>query len=240
MRTVQPITGLPIVLLRGFHHGAIVCSRRSTLKGPDDLKGKRVGVRAYSQTTGVWVRGILQSEYGIDPASITWVTEEAAHVEQYRDPPNVVRTQPGESLHALLLTGEIDAAIGLRQADPKDVRTVIPDADDAASAWYRKTGTYPVNHVLAVRNDLLAAHPWLGLELFAMFTAAKQHARATAAPVVRPDPALARLMSVVGDDPLPHGMAANRRSIETLLEFAAEQALTPTTYRAPDLFVQAC
>jgi 4,5-dihydroxyphthalate decarboxylase len=182
----------------------------------------------------------LKSEYGVDLDSITWITEEDAHVQEYRDPPNVVRTKSGESLQALLLRRDIEAAIGLRQTNPNDVRTVIPDADDAASAWYRKTEIYPVNHVLAVRDDLLGAHSWLAEELVALFTTAKQRAHASAVPVARADTSRARLMDLVGDDPLPYGMASNLRSIEMLLKFAADQALTPKTYRAADLFAQSC
>ncbi|MGH7058117.1 MAG: ABC transporter substrate-binding protein [Acetobacteraceae bacterium] len=228
----KPITALPIVLARGFHHAALVCRRDSPLAGPRDLMGKRVGVRAWSQTTGAWVRGILQSEYGLDPKSVTWVTTEDAHVAEYRDPPHVVRAASGETLLALLLAGKIDAAVGLKQADPNDLRTVIPDAALEAERWYCKTGIYPVNHVIAVRDDLLAAHPWLGRELMDLFTSAKQHARAIKAT----DSAEDRLIAMVGADPLPYGMSANRRSIDMLLSFAAEQGLVAKAYRAADLF----
>ena len=123
--------------------------------------GKRVGVRAWSQTTGVWVRGILQDEYGIAPDSMTWVTEEDAHVQEFADPPFVQRIAAGQDLRAMLLSGEIDAAIALAGLDPEQVRTVIPDADAAAAAWSRKTGVYPINHVVVVKDALLAEHPWL-------------------------------------------------------------------------------
>ena len=86
------------------------------MRGPEDLAGKRIGVRAYSQTTGVWLRGILLDTYGVDHRSITWVTEEDAHVQEYRDPANVVRIAPGQDLKAMLLSGEIDAAIALGRA----------------------------------------------------------------------------------------------------------------------------
>src|ERR1700722_6671172 len=87
----KPLIGLPIVVMRGFHHAALVCPVGSTLTGPSALKGNGIGVRAWSQTTGVWVRGILRDEYGVDHRDITWVTEEDAHVQEYQDPPNVTR-----------------------------------------------------------------------------------------------------------------------------------------------------
>src|SRR5258706_13901712 len=92
----KPITALPIPLWRHFHHNSLICPQGSTLRGPGDLAGRKVGVRAYSQTTGVWIRGILETEYGLDLDSVTWVTLEDAHVAEYRDPANVVRAESGK------------------------------------------------------------------------------------------------------------------------------------------------
>ena len=108
------LTGLPVVVMRGFHHAALVCPAGSPLRGPADLAGKRIGVRAYSQTTGIWLRGILLDTYGVDHRSITWVTEEDAHLLEYRDPANVVRIGPGPG-------PESDAAFwGDRRGDRSD------------------------------------------------------------------------------------------------------------------------
>ncbi len=227
----KPITALPVVVMRGFHHAALTCRHDSPLRGPADLKGKRIGVRAFSQTTGVWVRGILLDEYGVDHRDITWVTEEDAHVQEYQDAPNVTRIEPGQDLRAMVLSGEIDAAIALTGLDQTKVRTVIPDADAAAAAWYRKTGAYPVNHVVCVRTDLLNEHPWLGAELMRMFHEAKA-ASGTA-------PAEARYAATIGGDPLPYGLQANRTGIEYCLRYAAEQGLVSRVYRPEDLFLTA-
>jgi 4,5-dihydroxyphthalate decarboxylase len=231
----KPVIGLPIVLHRGFHHSTFNCLKSSPLKGPADLMGKKVGVRAYSQTTGVWVRGILKAEYGLDHADVTWVTMEDAHVAEYRDPPNVVRAAPGKTLRAMLLAGEIDATIGLAPADTNEVRTVIPNADEAAAAWYRKTGIYPSNHTVVLRSEHAAANPWLAGELYRMFVAAKEQAR-TAAKSTPPSAAQTRLLALVGSDTLPYGMSANRASMEMLLRFAVEQKLIPRAYRLEELF----
>src|SRR3974390_180851 len=125
----KPITALPVVLLRGLHHGALICRRDSSLRGPADLVGKRIGVRAWSQTTGVWVRGVLHDEYGIAPDSMTWITEEDAHVQEFADPPFVQRIVPGQSLPAMLHLGEIDAAVALTGIEPATGRSVIAGAD---------------------------------------------------------------------------------------------------------------
>jgi 4,5-dihydroxyphthalate decarboxylase len=211
----KPITALPIVLLRGLHHGALICRRDAPLRGPVDLVGKRVGVRAWSQTTGVWVRGILRDEYGIAPDSLTWVTEEDAHVQEFTDPPFVQRIASGQNLGAMLLSGEIDAAIALAGLDPAQVRTVIPDADAAAAAWSQRTGVYPINHVVVVKDALLAEHPWLADELMRLFNASKR----------------------LADDSVPYDIAANRPAIELLMRYAAEQGLIPRAYTVEELFV---
>lgn len=222
------LTALPVVVMRGFHHAALVCRVDAPLRGPADLTGKRIGVRAFSQTTGVWVRGILLDAYGVDHRAITWVTEEDAHVQEYRDPPNVVRISSGQDLKAMLLTGEIDAAVALAGLEPALIRTVIPDADAAAAAWYRQTGAYPVNHVVCVKTALLTAHPRLGLELTRLFNAAKSAAAEPSAE--------ARYAPVVGTDVLPYGLEANRKGIELCLRYAAEQGLVPRVYQPEDVF----
>jgi 4,5-dihydroxyphthalate decarboxylase len=224
----KPLVGLPVVLMRGFHHGALVCRRDAAIRGPQDLAGRRVGVRAWSQTTGVWLRGILQSEYGVHPDSITWVTAEDAHVLEYQDPPNTERLPPGADLAALLMAGQIDAGIALGGLDPAQVRGVIPDADRAAADWFARTGAYPVNHLLCIRRDLLQQHPWLEPELMDLFTQARRAATEPSAEQ--------RWRAIVGDDVLPYGLAANRRGIELCLAFAAQQGLIPRAWRPDELF----
>ena len=208
----KPITGLPLVMTGGFHHGSLVCRRDSLLRGPRDLPGKHIGVRAYSQTTGIWVRGILQSEYGIAPEAMTWITQEDAHVAEYPDPPFVLRKAAGKDLRAMLLGGEIDAEIGLAGLDAPGVRTVIPDTATVAADWSRRTGVRPINHVVAIKTELLQTRPWLARELYALFVEART------------------------GTPPAYGMAANRAAIETLLHFTAEQGLTPTRLRPEDIF----
>ena len=222
------LTALPVVVMRGFHHHALICPLESTLQGPKDLVGKRVCVRAYSQTTGVWLRGILMDTYGVDHRAITWVTEEDAHVLEYRDPPNVERIRPGQDLRAMLLAGAIDAAIALIGIDATKVRPVIPDPDAAAAAWYREVGAYPVNHVICVKTALLRANPWLAAALVRLFTEAK--AAATEPSTEE------RFRPLIGGDPLPYGLEANRAGIEICLRYAAEQGFVPRAYRPEELF----
>ncbi len=219
-----PIVGLPIVLMRGFHHAALVCRADSTLR-PEDLAGARIGVRAFSQTTGVWLRGILAETYGLRPEQSHWITTEGAHVADSPDPDFVSRAAAGADLAALLRAGEIAAGIALTGLAAGETRSVIPDAAAAAAAWYRRTGIYPVNHALALQRRLVAEHPWLPGELAALFAAAKE-----AAPPVP-------VAALGAADPLPYGLEANRAAIETLMRYAHADRLIPRVYAADDIFL---
>ena len=224
----KPLKALPIVVMRGFHHAALVCPAESPIRQPSDLPGKRIGVRAWSQTTGVWVRGILRDEYGVDHRDITWLTAEDAHVQEYCDPPNVNRIAPGADLRTMLRTGEIDAAIALPGLDPASVRPVIADPMTAASAWFRQTGAYPVNHLLCLRTDLVCAHPWLPDELMRLFTTAKAAATEPSAE--------AGFNTIVGTDVLPYGLEANRTATELCIRYAEQQELLPRSHPIEEIF----
>jgi 4,5-dihydroxyphthalate decarboxylase len=226
----KPVKALPIVVMRGFHHAALVCPVNSPIRGPADLRGKKIGVRAWSQTTGIWVRGILRDEYGVDHRDAIWVTEEDAHVQEYADPPNVVRIAPGQDLKAMLLAGEIDAGIALAGIDPVLVRPVIADPMMAASVWFSNTGAYPVNHLLCVKTSVIEANPWLPEELMRLFVAAKAAATEPSAE--------ARFAGIVGAEVLPYGLQANRAGIELCLRYAAEQDLVPRVYDVREIFVE--
>lgn len=209
----KPWTGLPLVMMRGFHHAALRTKIDSALGSPHDLPGKRIGVRAYSQTTGVWLRGILQSEYGIAPNQMTWLTTEDAHVPNFLDPPFVSRAPESVKLQSLFLAGDVDAVIGDSSSNFGETRSVIPDPETAARQWFEKTGVVPVNHVMAVRSDLADEHPWLPAEIERLFA---ESARLVKEP-----------------QPEPEGP---QRSIELGLTFAFDQGLTKTRHRFGDLF----
>lgn len=145
----KPVWLLPVVAVGGFHHGSIYCNPATGTTAPGDLAGRRVGVRAYSQTTGLYVRGVLAEEYGVAAGDVTWVTTEGSHVAEYDDPPNVERTD--QSLLGLLERGEIDAAIlgPGREPSPWCV-PLIPDAAAAGEEWGTRHGLIPINHMVCV------------------------------------------------------------------------------------------
>src|SRR5207247_10634733 len=120
---------------RPVHHAAIVYEIKACVQVPKDLEGKKVGVRAYTVTTGVWARGILATEYGVDLDKITWVVVDEEHVQEYRKPANVME-RPGANLADMVAKGELAAAIGAGKVDSPDVKPLIANAAEAEAAWY--------------------------------------------------------------------------------------------------------
>jgi 4,5-dihydroxyphthalate decarboxylase len=213
-----PFTALPIFLVRGFHHGAILRAADNPL-APKDVEGRRVGVnRGYTVTTGVWARGVLADEYGVDLDRVTWVLSGDEHVPTYRSPPNVVSMPAGDDLAALVADGELAAAIGI---DGPGLVPLIRDPDAAGFAALRGRGHYPINHLVVVRDELLEAHPEVGPALFAAFAEAKRRY------VQRLEPGSphARVREITGDDPLPYGVEPNRAAIEELVGHALRQRI---------------
>jgi 4,5-dihydroxyphthalate decarboxylase len=234
----KPFTAVPIFVMRQFHHSPIVYNTRSGVKSPKDLEGKKVGVRAYTVTTGVWARGILATEYGVDLDKIAWVVVDEEHVQEYRKPASVLEC-PGKNLAEMLVAGELAAAIGIGKVDSPDVRPLIADAAAAEAAWYRKTGIYPINHTVVVKDTLLQSEPSLAQRLFAGFEAAKaQFLKQLSEGSELPADAavLAKRRSIVGDDPLPNGLSRNRKALEAIIRFAHEQKILPRLVKPEEMF----
>ena len=233
-------TAIPVFPMRAFHHGAIVYNTQSGIRSPKDLEGRRVGVnRGYTVTTGVWVRCILQHEYGVDLSKVTWVLSGDEHVAEYRPPANVVSIEPGRTLEDLLTAGDIVAAIGVQVESP-DVKPLIPNAREAGFEALRGRGLYPINHTVVVRNDLLDAHPTLAPDLFDAFAEAKRiyvrrlregHADAASPP----DPVHQRVMDITGD-PLPYGIEPNRQALEGIVQYCVEQGILSRPVAIEELF----
>jgi 4,5-dihydroxyphthalate decarboxylase len=248
-------TALPIPLNHLFHFGDIQVGLDTGINVPADLIGKRVGVRAYTVTTGVWVRGILQSEYGVDASKITWITDDEEHVQEY-----VAST--GESLVDLFQEGKIDAAFSGRAglgrsgapregweagnaATPavlstRDFRALFPNAGELDAAWFKRTGIYPIHGVLCVRDSVLKANPDLPRALFEAFSRAKDEYLAKLAkdgPQDAEDKKWVAMQKIVGPDPLPYGLEANRKTIDALIDYALTQKLLTRRYSPEELFV---
>ena len=234
----KAFTGIPIFLTRSFYHGGIVYHSRSGIKSPTDLAGRKVGVRGYTVTPGVWTRGMLQSLYGLDLDSVTWVFSGDEHVAEYVAPPNVV-SSPNSDLAEMLVSGEIDAAIGVGAHDSPDIKPLFPDAAEADAEWFNSTGIYPISHMLVAKNDHLESKPWLAGELFSLFQSAKKpylEFLHSGAPLDAGDQALMNMAKIVGDDPIPYGLESSRKTIETFIQFNVDQRVIPETVSVDEIF----
>jgi 4,5-dihydroxyphthalate decarboxylase len=242
----KPITAIPVFLTRNFHHWAIFYHVKSGITKPKDLEGRTVGVnRGYTVTTGLWARGILQTEYGVDLKKITWAPTDEDHVAEYKPPPNVDHSYRGKSITELLLSGQLDAAVGDVRVNSPDIQPLIPDARNAGFAYFRRTGVYPINHGLVVKDSLLKAEPGLARELFSTFREAKKIylAYLDAGTNLTPaDEGAITLRQVVGD-PFPFGIDQradrkdiNRKALETLVRFAVDQQVIPKKFSIEELF----
>jgi 4,5-dihydroxyphthalate decarboxylase len=234
----KPMTAVPVFLVRAFHHGAILAN--AGIAKPKDLEGKKVGVnRGYTVTTGVWARSILQQEHGVDLSKITWVLSGDEHVAEYRPPKNVVPIEQGKKMGDMLVSGELAAAIGVDVQHP-DVKPLIPDALEAGLAALRRDGHYPINHTVVIKDELIAAHPDLAADVFNAFAESKGRyvERLKADQIEKPtevDAVHKRVMAITGD-PLPYGIAPNRKVIDELIGHALTQGIITRPVTAGELF----
>jgi len=217
----KPYVLIPATVLgRGQHHTIAYNPQRGPLKA-SDLAGKRVGVRAYTQTTGAWVRGFLADDYGVDTAKVHWITFEDPHLAEYKDPAFVTRAPAGKELAQMLLDGELDAAIvGDKLPDPR-LAPLIPDADALATKWAQAHGGVPINHMMVVRDSIAKSRPDIVQEIYRML---RQSRRAS------PPPEGGVL------DPWRFGIEANRRSLEIMIDYSFRQKLIPKKFSVDELF----
>ena len=237
----KPMTAIPVFITRSFNHGDVSCNVDAGIESPRDLAGKRVGVRAYTVTPGVWARGILKHEHGLDLDKVTWVLGSDEHVAEFVEPPNVVSAPAGSDLGDMLLAGELDAAIGVGGLDSSRVSPLIPDARDAALRFHEQTGVYPISHIVVIRNDALDANPWLARELFGLFSEARDEYASRLASGAAPHPTdttAAPLRSAGVAEPLPFGVESNRVTLETFIDWNVEQGIIPKRVDVEEVFAE--
>ena len=237
-------TALPIFLVRAFHHGAILHNVNAGIRSPKDLEGRRVGVnRGYTVTTGVWARNVLQREHGVDLSKITWVLSGDEHVAEYRPPANVVPIEPGRKMADMLASVELAAAIGV-ESDSLNVRPLIPNAKEAGFEALRSRGHYPINHLVVVKDEVLAAHPQVAKQVFEAFAEAKRLyvERLENSAIDKPtavDEMHRRVAQITGADPLPYGIAPNRTMLEEAVASMLEQRIITRPVDVDSLFAPA-
>ena len=197
-----------------FQHPLLVYNAERGTLSADELAGKRIGVRSYSVTTGAWLRSILAESHNLDPASVTWVTFEEAHVKEFVDPPNVERAADGKKLIDMLLAGEIDAAIvGDGMAPDPRIRTVLEDPAAAAAEWQRRHVATQINHMVVVREDLPRED---AREVYRMLEESRERAPVAAM--------------------TPFGLETNRRNLEAAIDCVWGQGMIPNRFTVDELF----
>jgi 4,5-dihydroxyphthalate decarboxylase len=251
-----PYIALPIFLMRRFHHGGFVVRPDSGIKVPKDLEGKKVGVRAYSVTTGVWTRGIFINEYDLDSSKVTWVVDDEEHVTALKLPSNVVHTAEGQSLQSMMKAGEIQAGFsgpaGVGRSGPPisgwdkaahvasdTYPELIADVENVEANWFKTTGIYPIHGLIVVKDEVLSRHPKLARAMMDAFVKAKQpylEQLKVGQGDALEDKRYRKFLSLM-NDPLPYGMAANRPSIEALVTYSLQQKLIPSRPQLDRVFV---
>jgi 4,5-dihydroxyphthalate decarboxylase len=216
----KPFVMIPAPISGRFQHHTIGYNRDLGHLNPKDIEGRKVGVRTYSQTTGVWVRGILQHEYGVDLNKVAWLTIDDAHLSEHRDPPNVQSLPVGAKLAKMMFDGEIAAAIlgGEMPKDPR-VQTLIPDAKAAAQKWYAREGVIPINHVFVVRQELSKERPDVVREIYRMIVESRKLAPESSKTTIP-----------------PIGLEENRKGLELAIEWSLEQKIIPRRLSVDELF----
>jgi len=219
----KPYVLLPATIVGRNQHHTIFYNGDKGRLSPSHLNGKRVGVRAYTQTTGAWVRGFLAEDYGVDIASIRWVTFEDAHLAEYRDPPNVERAPEGKTIKQMLLDGELDAAILGDVMEEGPIRHLIPDHEAAGRVWAKKHGGVPINHLAVMRESIVKTRPDVVREVHRVLKESRARA----------------VLPTGVDDPLRFGIGAIRQSLEQIGAYAFAQKLIPRAFTAGELFADA-
>jgi 4,5-dihydroxyphthalate decarboxylase len=218
----KPYVLMPAVAVsRGQLQTIAYDGERGTMT-PGDIAGKKVGVRAYTQTTGAWVRGILQEDYGVDVNGITWITTEDPHLAEYQDPPGmVVRVPDDKSIPTMVLEGETVAAIvGDTIPDPR-LKYLVADHEAANKRYADKSGGVPINHMYVVRQSLSKERPDVVREVFRMLVeSAKQG--------VQPGTEMAAGVRF--------GVEACRQSLERIIDYSYKQKLIPRPFSVDELF----
>src|SRR5262245_35775002 len=247
----EPLIAIPVFPSKMFRHSSIFIGDKAGIREPKDLRGKRVGVPKYHMTAAVWIRGLLEDEYGVAPKDIRWFEGgEGAKVKEVDVtlPPDVrlEHVPDGKNLGDMVAAGELDAFIGARRpaAYGKGVSRLFPDFRKVERAYYERTGIFPIMHTVVLKEEQVTHHPWLPRRLSDEFTEAKRLAyerlHFTAALLTSLPWQVAEAeetRALMGDDPFAYGIARNRTTVETLAAYSFRQSLAPRRLSIEEMFV---
>jgi 4,5-dihydroxyphthalate decarboxylase len=246
----KPLTAIPVFPARAFRHSYIFINTKSGIREPKDLMGKRVGLAEFQQTATVWIRGILQHEYGVKLDDVQWYTW-APHQRMEINLPErykVTRLTPDRKPDQMLFDGELDAIMvpSLFPSlfnPPPHVRRLFENSPKVEAEYFKKTGIFPIMHSVALRQDVWEKHPWIARSLFKAFQRAKEDAYAKLKDLSPYKISLAWFRGpveeqeqILGDDPWPYGVEKNRHVVQTLMTYLHEQGLAEKKLEVAALF----
>lgn len=254
-RGLDDIAAIPVFLSRSFRHSSIYVRRDGEISGPEDLRGRRVGVPEYQMTAAVWVRGILADDFGLLPREVEWVEgglEEPGRQSAEPVAPAGVRIVPapdGRSLSEMLVEGDLDALVTARtpavfRRNGGPLVRLFSEPWVQEREYFRRTGIFPIMHTVGIRREVIDANPWIPQTLYRAFVEAKRLAQAdliqtSALPISLPFVLehTATTEDLMGADPWPYGLEENRVTLETFVRYAVEQGLIAAAMPIEDLFV---
>jgi 4,5-dihydroxyphthalate decarboxylase len=257
---------LPVFPSRRLFQTELSCHVNSGITRPEDLAGKKLGVAEYQQTAALWIRGILEHDFGVSQYQIHWYMERSEEMSHggatgFRPPPGISfnRIAANKSLASTLLANELDVAhvaspfalvanaldrsSRIGQGDWSRIKPLFPDRMAEGARFYKKHGFLPVNHTYIIRGDIYQKYPWVAFNLYTGFVKAKALARdkmlerIPSALFFGPEYA-AMTREIMGDDPFPFGIKANRAMLETIISYSHEQGLTPRKMNVEELFAE--
>jgi len=243
-----PFTGLPVFLHRRFRHGFIFINTKKGITKPTDLIGRRIGVKSFQLTAANWCRGILEHEYGVPHKSIEWVAERDEDIEfKQAAELKITRIPHAQSIETMLVDGEIDAVMAGAFIKPfldghPNVGRLFSDYKNEEQAYYKKTGIFPIMHVMGIRQEIVDNHPWVPINLYRAFDDAKSLAMKRMAnprlvPLAWYRSAWEEQEDILGKDPWEYGLSeSNQRNLNALTGYSYEQGLTRKNLQASELF----
>jgi 4,5-dihydroxyphthalate decarboxylase len=243
----REFTAIPVFPHRRFRHSFVFTRSAAGIEEPRDLNGKRIALRTFQNTAGVWTRGILADDYGFDIGSVQWFTQDEE--ETPWDPPSwlhIDRVPSGNNIDRMMLAGDLDAAIypetlpSFAKGDPK-VERLFKDPKQVETEYFQRTGIFPIMHTVVVRNRVLEANPWVAVSMLKAFRESKDRCykrlsdpRQTALAWVQD--LIEEQQSVLGADPWPYALEPNRAALSALMRYSHTQGLIPTEPAIEALF----
>jgi 4,5-dihydroxyphthalate decarboxylase len=247
----EGIAAIPVFPSRVFRHSMIYVRESGKISRPEQLKGARIGIPEWAQTAGIYARGYLAHQVGVALDSVDWIqagVNEAGRGEkvELKLPKGVrLRPEPARSLSEMLLAGDLDAVLSARppRGLGSGIRRLFPDYEAAEEAYFRETGVFPIMHVIVIKTEILARHPWLAMNLYKAFEEAKRRSIARLSDITASHAPLAwvaaytgRMKTLFGEDFWPYGLEKNRATLQAFVDFAFEQGVCHRRVALEELF----